>query len=224
MKHLNHILKVLFVLMGTCAYSQTIVLNACHPLIENQDYTFNQKTVDLTGRIIFETNPVDENSPCGGVGNCEFQIAWNQTENRWEIYVDDGNGTFLNSYVLYYNTAASTPYPPDSTLGIWVEETTITQSLCGAINSLSGDVQGTILGINDFNIKDNITLFPNPASDFIQIVELTETESYKIYNAIGAIVHSGQASNSVKIDIQNLTNGIYFLKFDNGYTYKFIKK
>jgi hypothetical protein len=224
MKHLNHILKVLFVLMGTCAYSQTIVLNACHPLIEDQDYTFNKKTVDLTGRNIFETNPVDENSPCGGIGNCEFEIAWNQSKNRWEIYADDGNGNFYNTSVLYYNTEASMPNPPSLTFGNWIEETTITQSLCGGINFLTGDVQDTTLGINDFHIKGNLTLYPNPTSDFIQIFELTETESYKIYNTIGALVHSGQASNSVKIDVKNLTNGIYFLKFNNGYTHKFIKK
>lgn len=210
--------------MGTCTYSQTIVLNTCNPLIEDQDYTFNQKTVDLTGRNTFETNPVDENSPCGGIGNCEFQIAWNPTKNRWEIYADDGNGSFANNYVLYYNTEATIPNPPSLILGIWVEETTVTQSLCGGINSLTGDVQDTILGITNFNSKGNLTLFPNPTSDFIQIFELTKTKSYKIYNVIGVLVHSGQAYNSVKIDIQNLTNGIYFLKFDNGYTHKFIKK
>jgi hypothetical protein len=224
MKQINNILLLIFAFIGTCAYSQTIVLNTCHPLIENQDYTFNQKTIDQTGRNTFETNPVDENSPCGGVGNCEFQIAWNQTKNRWEIYVDDGNGTFLNSSVLYYNTEASKPNPPSLILGIWVEETAVTQSLCGSINSITGDLQDTTLGINSFNMKGNFTLFPNPTSDYIQIFELTETESYKIYNAIGVLIHSGHVSNSVKIDIQNLTNGIYFLKFDNGYTHKFIKK
>ncbi|QRM89432.1 T9SS type A sorting domain-containing protein [Lacinutrix sp. WUR7] len=31
-------------------------------------------------------------------------------------------------------------------------------------------------------------------------------------------------TNNKKIDIQNLTNGIYFLKFENGNTLKFIKQ
>jgi len=223
MKQINHILRLFIVFISACAYSQTIVLNACHPLIENQDYTFNQKTIDETGRNTFETDPVDENSPCGGVGNCEFQIAWNQTKSRWEIYADDGNGTFSNSYVLYYNTESSIPNPPSSTLGTWVEETAVTQSLCGSIISITGDVENTVLGITDFNTKGILTLFPNPASDFIQISELTKPESYKIYSTIGVLVHSGYATNSAKIDIQNLTNGIYFLKFRNGYTHKFIK-
>ena len=33
----------------------------------------------------------------------------------------------------------------------------------------------------------------------------------------------GVVSSTNKIDIQNLTNGIYFLKFDGGNTLKFIK-
>lgn len=43
MKQINHILRLIFIFIGTNAFSQTIVLNACHPLIENQDYTFKQK-------------------------------------------------------------------------------------------------------------------------------------------------------------------------------------
>ncbi|CAI8375647.1 MAG: Uncharacterised protein [Polaribacter sejongensis] len=224
MKQINHILRLIFIFIGTNAFSQTIVLNACHPLIENQDYTFQQKKRDATGRNIFETNPVNENSPCGGVGNCEFQIAWNQIKNRWEVYVDDGNGTFSNSYVLYYNTEASKPNPPSSLLGVWVEETLITQSQCGSINSITGDVENTVLGITNFDTKGNLTIAPNPASDFIEIFGLTKTEHYKIYNILGGLVNHGNVSNNDKIDIQDLKDGIYFLKFENGNTHKYIKK
>lgn len=62
-----------------------ITFNSCHSLIETEDYTFNQKALDVRGRNTFETNPIDENSPCGGIGNCGFQIAWNDTSSCWEI-------------------------------------------------------------------------------------------------------------------------------------------
>ena len=221
MKQINHILILFFISINT--FSQRIVLNACHPLIENKNYTFNQKTLDVTGRNIYETNPVNENSPCGGVGNCEFQIAWNQIKNRWEVYVDDGNGTFSDNYVLYYNTEASKPNPPSLTLGIWIEETTVTQFICGSINSITGDVQDINLGIVDFKIKGDLTIFPNPSSDFIEIFGLTKTERYKIYNIIGVLVNSGNVSKNDKINIQHLRKGIYFLKLDNGNTRKFKK-
>lgn len=35
---------------------------------------------------------------------------------------------------------------------------------------------------------------------------------------------NGSISNQEKINIQNLTNGRYFLKFQNGNTFNFIKK
>ena len=126
-------------IMSTYAMSQ-ITFNACHPLLEDQDYIFNNIDTDATGRNIFETNPIDGNQPCGGIGSCEFQIAWNNVNNRWEIYADDGNGTFSNRFVLYFSNENTLPNPPGP-LDTWVEETSVTQSLCGTILLLEGDVQ-----------------------------------------------------------------------------------
>lgn len=224
MKYLNHITVIFLVFINISGYSQSIVLNACHPLIENQDYTFLQKTLDATGRNIFETTPVDDNSPCGGIGNCDLQIAWNTTNNRWEIFTDDGNGTFSNTYVLYYNTEASTPNPPSSTLGVWVEMASVTESFCGSINSITGNVQDTTLGIDTFNIKDQLIVFPNPSIDFIKIHGLKAKKKYRIYNLLGSKIQNGTISNNEQIDIINFTNGLYFLKFDNGNAIKFIKE
>ena len=49
-------------------------------------------------------------------------------------------------------------------------------------------------------------------------------ESYKVYNILGSGLINGNISNQEKIDIRNLTNGLYFLKFENGNTLKFMKK
>ena len=69
-----------------------------------------------------------------------------------------------------------------------------------------------------------ISFYPNPSSDFIQISGLTNTVNYSAFNALGAKVSTGTISNNEKINIQNLTNGLYFLKLENGNTIKFIKK
>ncbi|MDN3664270.1 T9SS type A sorting domain-containing protein [Algibacter miyuki] len=57
-------------------------------------------------------------------------------------------------------------------------------------------------------------MYPNPSSDFLNISGLTETQHYGIYNIIGTEVKKGSISNQEKIDIQDLTNGIYLLKLD----------
>ena len=53
---------------------------------------------------------------------------------------------------------------------------------------------------------------------------LLAKESFGIYNVLGAKIRNGVIVNDDKIDLQNFINGIYFLKFDNGSTLKFVKK
>ncbi|MFD1014415.1 T9SS type A sorting domain-containing protein [Winogradskyella rapida] len=67
-------------------------------------------------------------------------------------------------------------------------------------------------------------MHPNPAINFLQISGLIETQDYKIYNSLGKEVKNGSISNQEKINIQNLTKGIYFLNFANGSTFKFLKE
>ena len=80
------------------------------------------------------------------------------------------------------------------------------------------------LSIDDLNFENKLSLFPNPSSNFIIVSNLKSTESYLIINQIGQEIKRGIISNKEKIDIRNFTNGLYFLKFDNGITTKFIKE
>jgi hypothetical protein len=80
------------------------------------------------------------------------------------------------------------------------------------------------------NIQENqfgnhaITIYPNPSPEFITISGINKKENYSIYNVLGAEINSGTVSNKGKLNIQNLTNGIYFLKFNNGNIIKFLKE
>ena len=80
------------------------------------------------------------------------------------------------------------------------------------------------LGINNFNFNNTLKLFPNPSPDYIQISGLTKLENYTIYNIVGAEVKKGFISENGEMDIKNLTNGLFFLVFENGNALKFIKK
>jgi len=80
------------------------------------------------------------------------------------------------------------------------------------------------LSSNEFKLDKNITLFPNPSSDFIQVSNLIEIENFKIFNILGVLIKKGTISNSSEIDIKNFDNGLYFLKFDKGNTLTFLKK
>lgn len=80
------------------------------------------------------------------------------------------------------------------------------------------------LGADDFEINNkNFTVFPNPSNNYIQISGLEESENYKIFTITGVEVNKGIISDNEKIDIQNLTNGFYFLKLNKGRTIKILK-
>lgn len=74
-------------------------------------------------------------------------------------------------------------------------------------------------------LEDNFKIYPNPSSNYIEILNIINSENYKIYNLIGTEVLKGTINNNnQRIDIQNLISGLYFLKFENGNTIKFIKE
>ncbi|ARV05624.1 hypothetical protein BTO04_02435 [Polaribacter sp. SA4-10] len=83
------------------------------------------------------------------------------------------------------------------------------------------DCGGSTLSINSYNTE--VSIFPNPASDFITISNQENIESFIIINQLGQKVLKG-INNNEEIDVRSLKSGLYFLKFENGNAIKFIKK
>ena len=81
----------------------------------------------------------------------------------------------------------------------------------------------TTLGLNDINFNDSVVAFPNPSSDFIRISGLNETINYSIYNILGKRIKDGVINANQKINIQDFSKGLYFIKLDTGKTLKFTK-
>lgn len=69
-----------------------------------------------------------------------------------------------------------------------------------------------------------LKVYPNPTTNSIKITNLNKVENYAIYNVLGMEINRGAIASGEKINVQNFTNGIYFLKFDNGTISKFIKE
>jgi hypothetical protein len=73
------------------------------------------------------------------------------------------------------------------------------------------------LSVNDFSTKA-IELFPNPTSGRITIKSQSLPDSYIIYNALGQVLKQSQMTSDIElnINVQNLNNGIYFIKLNKG--------
>lgn len=79
------------------------------------------------------------------------------------------------------------------------------------------------LSIDKVN-NPNLTVFPNPSYDFININNLTQQSDFEIFDLLGKKITTGVISINKKIDITELSKGIYLLKIKKFNTFKIIKK
>lgn len=91
---------------------------------------------------------------------------------------------------------------------------------------ISGNEWGTpiVIGINEVS-KENITVFPNPCQDKIQISGIDNQFTYRIINNQGKIMSKGKSVNTILTN--QLSEGIYQLEINVGntsYSTKLIKQ
>ena len=71
--------------------------------------------------------------------------------------------------------------------------------------------------------KNNFSIYPNPTVNFINVPSNLLDEGYKIYTILGTEVSNGKIESS-RINVESLSQGIYFLKVKQYSPLKFIKK
>lgn len=129
------------------------------------------------------------------------------------------------------------------------EGTTETSNLTGNLNYklvielsdadwdwLAGDYPATEINLtneplssNQFDKVQALTVYPNPATNHIQIIGLDNAKSaaYQIYNSLGQQVAKSSTLSGDKIDLSYLNAGIYMISVlseNKAQTLKFIKK
>ena len=135
------------------------------------------------------------------------------------------NGQYLGQSYFYISTPTTTytrffwpvnypgtVTPPDSAKFI-IEPSTI-DGANGSVLILDdiGVTYGFTSGMNEEEQAPAFELYPNPASTFLKLQSsvVLNYETYKIYNAQGAMLASGQLSNGM-VDVANLPSGLYTL-------------
>lgn len=92
------------------------------------------------------------------------------------------------------------------------------------IRKIDNLVIDNTLNIEKLTNVNDLKIFPNPSHNYIYISGLSKHKNYCIYNTLGSEIKKGVISKGENIDINNFSNGLYFLKLDKGSTIKFIKK
>ena len=57
-----------------------------------------------------------------------------------------------------------------------------------------------------------MTIYPNPAKDVINVKTNVQRYEYQLINSVGQVVMNGVLSGEDVISVENINNGIYFLK------------
>jgi len=92
--------------------------------------------------------------------------------------------------------------------------------------------QLAFLSINDFELANSISIYPNPTISVLNIKVDDQNDmpdSYKIYNMLGQLLIDNKINNTsdLTIDTTPFSNGMYFIKIsksNRNLTFQFIKK
>ncbi len=137
-----------------------------------------------------------------------------RTDEQWQSFSNWCPGAYIPTRIIYLGTLEA----GNHSFKIEVPDAVF----AGADGNfpLSVYIQGKteqVTGVKDAdNLSLNVVLYPNPANgEHVSIVSESEITRYAVYNAIGKEILNGSSHN---IDIENLNNGMYYVRifFANG--------
>jgi hypothetical protein len=73
---------------------------------------------------------------------------------------------------------------------------------------------GGFVGLNEFSKTTNVSIYPNPATNNINIVT-DRLVQVNLIDGMGRVINTHLVSGIFSLDVSSLTNGIYFLQVDN---------
>lgn len=114
----------------------------------------------------------------------------------------------------------NTPWFPNYTGGaLYVNDT----ERPGEHLAFSVSIDDSTLSIDDFDAeKTKVKIYPNPATNLIQLTSLKQQENYTILDVYGKKVAAGVVSENKIINVEQLSKGIYFIQLKKK-VLKFIK-
>jgi hypothetical protein len=156
--------------------------------------------------------------------NAIFAVNANACTNAAITVTNNSTGSPTPTYTwstspaaIISNSAAANPSITFSTNGTYTVSLVATNA--GTTSTATHTVVAAVCsGIPVNNLmSENISLYPNPAKDKINIeVTLLTSYNYQMTDLLGKIIISGNVNNkeSAAVDISNINKGIYFLTIE----------
>ncbi|PWH87128.1 T9SS type A sorting domain-containing protein [Brumimicrobium oceani] len=138
-----------------------------------------------------------------------------QMANYAHPFINNQPDSYLFQDFAHVNKVlSSTTYNYDTLTGSYEEDTRVTHNYN----------EHLVLSVDNIQQIQKVSLYPNPANDFIQVKGITKPENVSVYTVLGVKVFDSVIKENEKLDIQGLNKGMYLLKFEDGKALKFLKK
>lgn len=161
---------------------------------------------------------------------CDFE----DPSNSWERYGDspDGlsgksewNDVVTNEQKTYMHTVTFTRIKPTTAhtfiFQLGNEESNV--HIDNVFLFTEEDYNNVISGVKEVS-QNAIRIYPNPVVHELNISQAGVNAKICIYNAIGQkVMEQVSGGLNAKVNVSNLTKGVYFVKVNNGESLKFIK-
>ena len=174
--------------------------------------------VDLQGSFTIDSFRIFESSTT--VKDFNFQV--------WDDTLNAGAGGWSNALTVTGNPASplttfKTISPVTTTkVRLYITAHNGTSLLRMFELEVYGKVAAT-LGVPSYEDKQAFTIYPNPVKNgILNIGGNLEVDSVAVYNVLGAKINTPYENRQLLID--SLAPGIYFLRVNNIYSFKFIKE
>jgi hypothetical protein len=169
------------------------------------------------------------------VGNVSLNDIWklDLSTNNWTWVGGDSIGNKLGNYGTLNVPAATNQMGSRSRHNCWVESTGKVwvfggqgYSSTGGFGNLNDLWSNSSIptSLNEISNIPNFTLYPNPTTSILNI-EVKEQTQISILNILGEVVKTETINGASKLDVSDLTTGVYFIQDSkSGKAIKFIKE
>lgn len=132
------------------------------------------------------------------------------------IPVAAGNAVSVASVEMELPVSGLNPNTEYTLYAVAVSETAVTSEVV-TLNF------ATTLGTDLESLQSRVKIYPNPTSGIVNVsTNSSNTTQIKVYNTQGSEVLSVYGKSNIKLDLSNLSQGVYFIKVDNTF-FKTIK-
>lgn len=160
--------------------------------------------------LIYKAINFDTPVPVNGQFFVGFQLYYNTPVDTFVVYMSPNRNDSANNHLYLKKNSGSA----------WMTPTQFFNDTMQVNVSLAIEVMGCLVGVEEINIDSQISVYPNPTSDKIniQLIDFVPNSfNCKLYDLTGRSLITEPLktnSNYYEIDVSKFKNGIYLLEID----------